>query len=167
MASSRSVAKWQSLSDDYRNRLERKGYTLTRYLQGENLSAGRGHAKTPERPERALKNPGHYPEYIAKHAPELGPSEPTGTQFDLVWRHVRSMFIDALNAGTIDRVDLQLVKERISRLTPPQQAILLTYDIEKWQAAAQSQVRKGKRIGAAGGMWIKLEREWDNPFWYH
>lgn len=46
---------WGALSENYRKRLERGGITKQAYESGASLSAARGHAATPERPERALK----------------------------------------------------------------------------------------------------------------
>lgn len=60
--------KWQTLSPAYRQRLERGGITRAAYESGAPVTAARGHAKTPERPARALKNPGKYPEYTTKNA---------------------------------------------------------------------------------------------------
>jgi hypothetical protein len=65
---------WNLLSANYRRRLERAGINRQRYDAGESLSKARGHAKTPERPERALKRPDRYPEYIRKRT-RTGPSD--------------------------------------------------------------------------------------------
>lgn len=51
---------WGELSPAYRKRLERGGVGPGT----KDRSAARGHAKTPERPERAIKNPGKYREYL-------------------------------------------------------------------------------------------------------
>lgn len=56
---------WDSLSSEYRNRLSRGGITRTSYESGANLSAARGHANTPERPERASSNIGRFGNYLA------------------------------------------------------------------------------------------------------
>jgi len=63
MAKSRS---WQALSASYRSRLERGGITRAAYESGASVTAARGHARTPERPERAAKRPADYPEYIQR-----------------------------------------------------------------------------------------------------
>lgn len=49
---------WGALSENYRKRLERGGITKQAYESGASLSSARGHAATPERPERALKGRG-------------------------------------------------------------------------------------------------------------
>lgn len=59
---------WESLSPAYRQRLQRNGISPAQYRAGESLSKARGHAKTPERPARASKNPEKYPEYIEKRS---------------------------------------------------------------------------------------------------
>jgi len=56
---------WQSLSPGYRSRLERKGITKAQYESGVNLSAARGHAKTPEHGlKSAFSNPKKYENYL-------------------------------------------------------------------------------------------------------
>ncbi|GAA0411809.1 hypothetical protein [Streptomyces luteireticuli] len=55
---------WDLLSDGYRKRLERGGITRAAYEQGKSLSRARGHAYTPERPERAAKNTHKYQRYL-------------------------------------------------------------------------------------------------------
>jgi len=57
---------WSQLSDDYRDRLERKGITREQYNSGESLERARGHEKTPEHPERAESNPEKYRDYLEK-----------------------------------------------------------------------------------------------------
>lgn len=58
-------SSWESLSPAYRSRLERGGITRQDYLSGASLSGARGHKATPERPERADRNPERYKEYLA------------------------------------------------------------------------------------------------------
>ena len=57
---------WGSLSDAYRRRLERGGIDRESYDSGASLAGARGHEKTPERPERAEREPEKYQEYIFK-----------------------------------------------------------------------------------------------------
>lgn len=57
---------WGSLSDAYRRRLERGGVSRQDYESGVSLAGARGHEVTPERPERAEKNPEKYQGYIFK-----------------------------------------------------------------------------------------------------
>lgn len=59
---------WQSLSPAYRARLQRGGITRRQYERGASLSKARGHSKTPERPERAKRNPARYPDYAVREA---------------------------------------------------------------------------------------------------
>lgn len=58
---------WNALSADYRARLQRNGITPAQYEAGESLKAARGHSKTPEHPQDAVKNPGRFSEYREKH----------------------------------------------------------------------------------------------------
>lgn len=57
---------WGQLSDTYRRRLERNGVSRQDYESGISLAGARGHAATPERPERAETKPEQYQEYIFK-----------------------------------------------------------------------------------------------------
>lgn len=57
---------WESLSPKYRERLSRSGVSRAAYESGAPVTAARGHARTPERPERAARNPARYPEYTQK-----------------------------------------------------------------------------------------------------
>ena len=57
---------WQALSPSYRARLERGGVSRSAYESGASVSAARGHARTPERPAQALRQPARFPEYTTK-----------------------------------------------------------------------------------------------------
>lgn len=48
---------WDDLSNSYRGRLERAGFTRERYEAGESLARARGHAATPEHPLPATQLP--------------------------------------------------------------------------------------------------------------
>jgi hypothetical protein len=76
-----AARNWESLSAAYRERLSRSGITKVAYESGAPVTAARGHAKTPERPSRAAKNPDRYPEYTRKRTvqggPEGTPQKPT------------------------------------------------------------------------------------------
>ena len=58
---------WKDLSPEYKARLKRHGITArnrnTKASKAK-ISAIRGHAATPERPERAVKNPQRYSTYL-------------------------------------------------------------------------------------------------------
>lgn len=55
---------WQNLTPAYRQRLANAGITQTQYESGASLAAARGHGQTPERPERAQRNPQKYRKYL-------------------------------------------------------------------------------------------------------
>jgi len=57
---------WDSLSAMYRRRLEKNGIGRTSYQAGVPLSGARGHAGTPERPERAERKPDSYRGYLRR-----------------------------------------------------------------------------------------------------
>ena len=48
---------WDNLSPKYRERLSRSGITKSQYESGASLSKARGHAQTPEHPNRANSKP--------------------------------------------------------------------------------------------------------------
>ena len=54
---------WNSLSPEYRKRLEKAGISKTDYESGQSLRTARGHANTPERP--TAKNAGTFRAYQA------------------------------------------------------------------------------------------------------
>jgi hypothetical protein len=69
---------WESLTPEYRKRLQRGGITKRDYERGRNLSAARGHYATPEHGLRsAQKNPQKYQDYIRKRSVPAG-SAPRG-----------------------------------------------------------------------------------------
>lgn len=82
MASRRKA--WGSLSTAYRTRLGRAGISQRDYESGAPLTKARGHANTPERPQRATKNPAKYRDYLERH-PERRPP-PQGGPIDRVSR---------------------------------------------------------------------------------
>jgi len=58
---------WLSLSQATRRRYERAGITPATYEAGVDLRAARGHATTPERPERAARSPERYSSYLNRN----------------------------------------------------------------------------------------------------
>jgi hypothetical protein len=65
-----AIRNWNALSGAYRRRLEKAGVTRKAYESGGSLAKARGHAKTPERPERAEqpRNRERYKEYRQKRS---------------------------------------------------------------------------------------------------
>lgn len=59
---------WADLSENQRKRYIRAGVTPEQHAAGVNLSAARGHARTPERPERATRNPDKYAGYLERRS---------------------------------------------------------------------------------------------------
>jgi hypothetical protein len=60
---------WGSLSPAYQRRLSRGGITPEAYNAGASLKSARGHAKTPEHPSEAFRNPDRFGKYLRrKHA---------------------------------------------------------------------------------------------------
>jgi hypothetical protein len=69
------VRSWEGLSDSYRARLRRAGFTSESYESGASVTAARGHTATPERPERAEKNPEKYAGYIQRKVKGESPTQ--------------------------------------------------------------------------------------------
>jgi len=57
---------WDDLSPTYRRRLQKHGIGRASYQAGAPLSGARGHAVTPERPERAERKPDSYRGYLRR-----------------------------------------------------------------------------------------------------
>lgn len=57
---------WASLSPEYRDRLARKGITPQMHAAGESIRAARGHARTPEHPAEAERNPEKFKDYFGE-----------------------------------------------------------------------------------------------------
>lgn len=66
---------WESLTPKYRARLSRGGITKSKYESGASLAKARGHAKTPEHPREAARNPERYREYNRKREPRTSTHE--------------------------------------------------------------------------------------------
>lgn len=62
MASQRKP--WGSLSESYRERLERKGITPQMHAEGVSIRTARGHEKTPEHPREGIKRPVDFPDWF-------------------------------------------------------------------------------------------------------
>lgn len=65
MASKKPRKGWESLSPNYRKRLERGGISAKDYAAGKSLSKARGHAATPEHPTQKIDK-AKYPTYYAR-----------------------------------------------------------------------------------------------------
>jgi len=152
----RTLDKWNALRPAYRARLERAGITRERYLSGEPLSSARGHARTPERPERAERHPERYPEYTRARP------VPIETFRDQVGLYASGMLFNAYRKGIITQLDLEEVA-RIVSVTPRRTlSMMLNAGLDDWRDYASRgdtfmtvyYTLNGKRIGV-------------NPFFYH
>lgn len=73
---------WDTLSPGHRKRLARHGVTRESYDSGAPLpDAARGHAKTPEHPKEARRNPKKYHEYLDRK-PQAGAKFPALVETD-------------------------------------------------------------------------------------
>lgn len=55
---------WEALSQDYRERLERKGIGPSEHAAGASLKAARGHERTPEHPREGISKPEKFPDWF-------------------------------------------------------------------------------------------------------
>lgn len=62
MASQRKP--WESLSEAYRNRLEKAGITAREHAQGASIKTARGHARTPEHPREGIQKPEKFKDWF-------------------------------------------------------------------------------------------------------
>ena len=109
--------KWEQLSESYRRRLGRAGMSQRDYERGVNLAAARGHGRTPERPERAYRQPVRYKEYIRKHAPSPGGKTVSGSTVDRLLTAIRDA--NQRNVYTTVRAEIErqptLIKIELAR----------------------------------------------------
>lgn len=59
---------WNALSEGYRTRLERNGISRQDYERGVSVTAARGHAQTPERPQQAARDETRFSDYLSRRA---------------------------------------------------------------------------------------------------
>ena len=71
---------WDGLSETYRLRLQRAGMSRRLYESGASLRGARGHAGTPERPNRAEKNATVYSKYIRARVKPMRVATPEGVR---------------------------------------------------------------------------------------
>jgi hypothetical protein len=71
---------WDALSETYRRRLQRAGMSRRLYESGASLQSARGHAATPERPDRAEKNATVYSKYIRARVKPMRVATPDGVR---------------------------------------------------------------------------------------
>jgi hypothetical protein len=148
MASRRSVERWEALQPSYRARLERSGISRHLYLSGLPLTGARGHARTPERPERAERQPAKYHEYIQRQLP-------LDTQ--VVLDHVID---DVLSPGLrqIKSFDITTIERNIEASGPHIRRLMMrTQTMTEWQQLAVSNSEYA----------VYIDGESINPFWYH
>lgn len=113
-------------------------------------TAARGHAKTPERPERANRNPGKYQDYLAKHRPpERG--GPTISRRDRAYGNI------VAKIGDYIKFDPKAVRKRVYQM-------MTDAEIE-WTIAASEDMIVGR---AAVNYGLRLFGTYSqSPWWYH
>ena len=62
MASQRKP--WESLSEAYRERLQKAGITAQEHAQGASIRAARGHENTPEHPREGIQKPEKFKDWF-------------------------------------------------------------------------------------------------------
>jgi hypothetical protein len=157
---------WSQLTPGYRQRIARAVSSQTglsqkqireRYNRGTlgSLSAARGHAKTPERPTRARRNPQRYTEYLAKRQNITGGS-PTPPVFS---KRLRAVDHIELLLGDYHKFRLANVIQSVNRMTDSELDWTLNADTEDIRHRASAQVPGHDPWLADAGT--------RNPWFYH
>jgi hypothetical protein len=154
----RTADKWNSLTWRYKQRLESFGITRERYLAGDSLAPARGHARTPEHPERFYKHPERYEDYTPKRdlTQFMGPAG-----IELVFRNVHAKILSGIASFDIGRFDVTAVWERIAAASPETRSLMYRYSLAEYRAVARRQDARDMPEK------IVIDGEYVNPFWYH
>lgn len=153
MAKPRPATRWDNLRPRYRARLEAAGITRDLYLSGASLSGARGHAATPERPERAEHHPERYGQYTQRRVIRNAPT------VQQVYDYAITLFTDGIIQGIILRFDALKVRNNIEIADAEIRGIMYAGDLDTWRQLASEQ----KAFSYA--IWVGTHRA--NPFWYH
>ena len=161
----RPAKLWSQLSPSYRKRVSRavsKQTGLTdkqireRYNRGTlgNVAAARGHAKTPERPAQAARNPVRYSEYLAKRRNITGggPSPQTPKRLRAL-DHITELLQD------YHKFKLRSVIQSVNKMTDSELEWTINADREDLRHRAQAQVPGHES-------WL-ADQGTRNPWFYH
>lgn len=114
-------------------------------------SAARGHAATPERPSRAVRNPGRYQKYIEKRR------QITGDKFPKITRRDRAYGNIDQKIGHYIKFDPRAVRRRVYEM-------MSDAEIE-WTIHASEDMIVGR---AAANYGMRLFGDYrQSPWWYH
>jgi hypothetical protein len=136
------------LSESYQKRLMSRGVSYRDYRRGENLSAARGHGKTPEHPREAARRPERYPEY-------RGNRENRQELITQAVRHYDREFGNYVSPAA-NPYSPEAMRDRIERMTYSQLRLVLSSDRTDLQRLASAQQSRNARPNA-----------YYNLFWYH
>lgn len=126
---------WDSLSGSYRARLERGGVSRSDYESGASLSKARGHAKTPEHPSDAGRNPERYRDYLReRQRPETGGGGTTDR--DVLKRRAKENAHRVL--GDAMELNRDFVFRNISRMTDEQLRRTARLSADQWRNLARN-----------------------------
>lgn len=146
---------WDTLSESYRKRLKGAGVTRRQYESGKSLAKARGHARTPEHPERARKHPEKYREYIKKRQRPGGGITPEGpSDKDQAYANFRNQMQDYLG------YDDNTVRESIYELMNSEQlswTVIADAEAIRARASIQDATSFHRMFGIADR----------NVWWYH
>lgn len=140
---------WESLSPAYRDRLSRGGITKSKYESGASLSKARGHAKTPEHPREAIKNPQKFPGYKPKKEPKVSEEDNKKLSADAVKSMDAKLGFGYVPGGDdVINYDPQRVRDNVAKMTTSQKIWTIT--------ASEEDLRLAAKRGTGNGIW-----------WYH
>lgn len=163
MATRKTVADWDRLSPAYKQRLLNHGYTLQDYLTGASRQSARGHARTPERPERAARNPARFPEYVAKRV----------TDYSNLRQRILSKAEPYIRMNAPRRFDIGEVEFNVDHASPDTLRLMDSITMEEWfvyASVAAGGTRDEKQRILSGwefAYYDDTSNSYVNPFWYH
>jgi hypothetical protein len=107
-------------------------------------SAARGHARTPERPERASRQPARYREYLAKRPPGPGPgvTSPPGPGPRSIWDQAFDNMVRQI--GSYHKFRRETVRANIGKMTEAEARWTAQADAEEIRARARMQRASNK-----------------------
>jgi hypothetical protein len=127
-------------------------------MAGVSLSSARGHATTPERPERAFAE-----KNLSRREYEAYRGRSTQLR-ERATEHVTSVLIQGAVDRIVKRLDIERVEHMMSLASPIMLRQMLRMDLEDLQNMASFQAPPR---GVVQDWFVIVNGHWINPFWYH
>jgi hypothetical protein len=145
---------WDTLSQGYRDRLQRSGISREGYERGESLSRARGHKETPEHGLKdAIKNPAKYRQYLdaRRERQERDDPQKLARLINQVNQHAARIDV----AGNSTYGSQFAIRENLDSACIEELEAMLKANPKTWVTRAEGQP---KDYGYPSGI---------NPWWYH